>query len=171
MLAALGLVACRGGADRPAAPVTLELDTAPGLSDLAVDDDGALWTVAERDRIAYRIRLAGDRLAGLVAFPIDGVPDGVDLEAIAWIDGALAFGTEGDGDTALVLTGTIADGRIRATVAQTIHASADRRSATTTASRACATPASPGSRSRSSATARGSPSSSASPAASASRSR
>src|SRR5690242_4463938 len=39
----------------------ITVDTANGLSGLATDETGALWTVAERDEKAYRIRLDGTK--------------------------------------------------------------------------------------------------------------
>lgn len=96
------------------------VDTAPGLSGLAAEPDGALWTIAERDARAYRIVLT-DGSPTVQAFPIEGVPPRTDLEGIAWLGGGrFALGTEGHdagqatvllaehrGDT-LAVTGTIA---------------------------------------------------------------
>ncbi|MCA9677813.1 MAG: esterase-like activity of phytase family protein, partial [Myxococcales bacterium] len=74
----------------------LELATDPGLSGLAVADDGALWAVAERTHAAYRITLDGDRVAAVAPHPIAGIPAGVDAEAIeALAGGRLLLGTEG----------------------------------------------------------------------------
>lgn len=83
--------------DRAAALFTrVELDTAGvhGLSGLAVDADGTLWTVAERGAAAFAITLDGAR-ATAVRYPIEGVPDGEDLEAVAMAPGGLWVGTEG----------------------------------------------------------------------------
>ena len=78
------------------------IETAPGLSGLAADARGRLWTVAERDLRAYRYTLG---TAALETFPIEGVPPGTDLEGIEELgDDQLAFGTEGqDDDSATVL--------------------------------------------------------------------
>ncbi len=83
--------------DRAAALFTrVELDTAGvhGLSGLAVDADGTLWSVAERGAAAFAITLDGAR-ATAVRYPIEGVPDGEDLEAVAMAPGGLWVGTEG----------------------------------------------------------------------------
>jgi uncharacterized protein YjiK len=83
-------------AERAAALFTeVQIDTANGLSGLAVDEDGALWTVAERDPKAYRIALDGTKPT-VAAFTIEGIPEGSDLEAMGWIGkGRYVFGTEG----------------------------------------------------------------------------
>ncbi len=98
--------------ERAAALFTeITLDTAPGLSGLAVDDDGALWTVAERDAKAYIITLDGTKAAKLQTFTIDGIPEGHDIEAIGWLGkGRFAFGTEGHTDG--VATVLLADERM-----------------------------------------------------------
>ena len=101
-LAMVAFAACARGPstidrDRAAALFTrVELDTAGvhGLSGLAVDADGTLWTVAERGAAAFAITLDGGR-ATAVRYPIEGVPDGEDLEAVAMAPGGLWVGTEG----------------------------------------------------------------------------
>lgn len=73
----------------------VKLDTAPGLSGLAADDTGGIWTIAERDRKAYRITPTGQE-AALETFAVDNVPIAFDLEGIAWLgENRFAFGTEG----------------------------------------------------------------------------
>jgi hypothetical protein len=97
-------LACSGA--RPTVAPTSEppfaritLDTAPGLSGLAVDEHGALWTVAERAAIGYRITLDSQLQPTILALPIHGAPLGVDLEGVAVLGkGRLAFGTEGQID-------------------------------------------------------------------------
>lgn len=74
--------------------VTVDTGGVHGLSGLAVDADGTLWTVAERGAAAFAITLDGAR-ATAVRFPIEGVPDGEDLEAVAIDGGAMWVGTEG----------------------------------------------------------------------------
>ena len=100
-LVLLGAGACgrSGPPPVPAGFTEIGLATAPGLSGLAVDADGALWTVAERAGRAYRITLAP---AGAPAAPtletltVEGVPAGTDLEGIAVLGpGRFALGTEG----------------------------------------------------------------------------
>jgi hypothetical protein len=84
--------------------VSLDTGGVHGLSGLALDADGALWTVAERGRAAFRITLDGDRLASLERVPIDGIPDETDLESIAILDdGRFVFGTESKVDGAATL--------------------------------------------------------------------
>lgn len=84
------------------------VDTAPGLSGLAADDQGRLWTVAERAATAYRITLDTALRPTLEAFTVTGVPGDTDLEAIEELGGErMAFGTEGRVDgVATVLLGT-----------------------------------------------------------------
>ncbi len=102
-VAVVGLFACAGkksiDADQAAVlfdRVTVDTGGVHGLSGLAVDGDGALWTVAERGGAAFRIVLDGARVAGVTRHPIDGLPPGEDLEAVAILaDGALVVGTEG----------------------------------------------------------------------------
>jgi hypothetical protein len=100
--------------------VRVAIDTAPGLSGLAADDTGGLWTVAERAEAAYRVALSPALVPTVSRVGITGVPGHVDLEAIAWLgDGRFAFGTEGTGvGSATVLLagrtagGLVVDGRI-----------------------------------------------------------
>lgn len=74
----------------------VELSTAPGLSGLATDDTGGLWTVAERDGKAYRITLGAEDKPALETLDIEGLPPKLDLEGIAWLGGGrFALGTEG----------------------------------------------------------------------------
>jgi hypothetical protein len=74
----------------------IEVPTAPGLSGLATDDTGGLWTVAERDAKAYRITLDAEDKPTLETFTVEGIPPKFDLEGIAWLGGdRVAFGTEG----------------------------------------------------------------------------
>jgi hypothetical protein len=94
------LVACGGDkVDRERAAQLfkeIRVGTAPGLSGLAADDTGAVWTVAERDHRAYRITLDAEDKPTLEAFEIEGTPPKLDLEGIAWLGGDnFAFGTEG----------------------------------------------------------------------------
>lgn len=99
---ALALAACgsRGpGIDRERAAATftrVAIDTGGdhGLSGLAVDGAGTLWTVAERGAVALAITLDGDR-ATAARFPVRGVPADEDLEAVAIAADGLWVGTEG----------------------------------------------------------------------------
>ncbi|MDQ3370731.1 MAG: esterase-like activity of phytase family protein [Myxococcota bacterium] len=97
----LAVVACGHPATLPREGPTasfreIEVATVPGLSGLATDERGGLWSVAERDDLAYRIVL-DDRLHPTIeTVPIDDVPPNIDLEGIAVLgDGRFALGTEG----------------------------------------------------------------------------
>jgi hypothetical protein len=92
----------------------VQLDTADGLSGLATDAGGALWTIAERADVAYKITLHGSDRTAIEAFPVEGVPPGLDLEGIAVLEGdRFAFGTEGKvPGIATVLLGERAGDRI-----------------------------------------------------------
>lgn len=95
-LAALALLAvsCGGGqvAPTPAGWLRVELETpVTGLSGLTQDETGALWAIAERDRRLLRVGPGGVA----TALSIDGVPDGVDTEAVVALgEGRFAIGTE-----------------------------------------------------------------------------
>ncbi len=111
--------ACPGNASHaPSTPARalsseFQLETVPGLSGLAVDETGALWTVAERERWAYRIRLRGGR-PSLDPYVIEGVPDGMDVEGVAVLaPGRLALGAEGRFEaSATVLLADVRDRRV-----------------------------------------------------------
>ncbi|HVK86074.1 MAG TPA: esterase-like activity of phytase family protein [Kofleriaceae bacterium] len=109
---------------RAPAFVEVRLATAPGLSGLASDDNGALWTVTERARTAYRITLDAALHPTLEPFRIEGGPDGYDLEAIAVLgDGAFAFGTENQQpDVATIQLATLRDHTLAVTNSITITA-------------------------------------------------
>jgi Esterase-like activity of phytase len=75
------------------------VQTGHGLSGLAADRGGALWTTAERDQKAYRITLDAALAPAVQAYEIRGVPSGTDLEGIAVLGGEpvatrFALGTE-----------------------------------------------------------------------------
>lgn len=100
VLAAALAAACGPSApvarERPAAApfVEVPIDTAHGLSGLAVDERDRLWTVAERAHRAYRISL--DPRPLVEELRVDGVPPDTDLEGIAVLGGdRFALGTEG----------------------------------------------------------------------------
>jgi hypothetical protein len=76
------------------------IDTDNGLSGIAIDDDGAIWTESERDLSVYRIVLDGTKVKSSTRYAISGAPEQADLEAVAWLGpGKLAFGTEGQHDS------------------------------------------------------------------------
>ena len=93
----VALGACGGRRNEPERPFReVFLDTADGLSGLATDPSGALWTVAERATVAYKVTIDGSDHATVEAVRVEGVPPGLDLEGIAALDGGrFAFGTEG----------------------------------------------------------------------------
>lgn len=93
------LAACSHAHDRPPPPLhtalwdAVVLATPPGISDLTLDDKGHLWAIAERERVVVEMQPDG---AGLVRHPLDGVPRGLDTEALAYLgDGRFAIGYEG----------------------------------------------------------------------------
>jgi hypothetical protein len=103
----------------PVGLTKLELVSDNGLSDLALDDHGAAWVVAERSASAYRIVLdpGATKVVSSARFPVDGVPPDTDLEAIAWLaPDRFAIGVEGHAHgAARVYLAELADGRIKFT--------------------------------------------------------
>lgn len=121
----VALVACGkhhepGPIDREAARGVFELveiAAPPGMSGLAVDERGVMWAIAERHRQVIEIELTGDPRVSpprLTVHPLEGVPAGIDTEAIAWIgDGQLAIGAEGAATpTAAILFGELRDANV-----------------------------------------------------------
>jgi hypothetical protein len=103
LVVVLAVVAACGGKksidrDRAAAlfdRVTIDTHGIHGLSGLAIDHDGAVWTVAERGKTAFRLELDGTKLKSTTAVPVDGLPPGNDMESAAFLgDGDLVVGTE-----------------------------------------------------------------------------
>lgn len=110
------LAGCGGGraidATRAAAlfeRVTVETGGVHGLSGLAVDGDGALWTVAERGKTLFRIELDGAAVRAVTRHPVD-IGDGNDLESLAWADGTLWAGLETRGAALLHVVALRRDG-------------------------------------------------------------
>ncbi len=94
------LLAACGSHAEPAAtgPSPLDeqiaLDAPPGVSDLTLDDRGHLWAIPERDRTIVEVELGAT--AKTTPHPLDGVPLGLDTEAMTWLGGNhFAIGTEG----------------------------------------------------------------------------
>lgn len=106
----------------------MPIDTDNGLSGIAIDDAGAIWTESERDLSVYRIVLDGARVASSTRYTITGAPAHTDLEAIAWLGpGKLAFGTEGQSDDrAQILTADVDEPSHTITIARTIDVPKDR---------------------------------------------
>jgi len=98
---ALLVIGCHGSSidtERAAELFTrIPLATAPGLSGLGTDDQGALWTVSERGERAYRITLDASDRPTLETFKVEGRDlKALDLEAMAALGGGrFALGTEG----------------------------------------------------------------------------
>jgi hypothetical protein len=75
--------------------IRLETHGEHGLSGLAVDEAGALWSVAERGASLWKVELDGTA-ARATRFAVRGLPSGEDLEAIAAVaGGGFVVGTEG----------------------------------------------------------------------------
>lgn len=72
----------------------MESHTHTGLSGLAVDGEGELWAVPERQAVLVRLKVEGTRLAVAEALPIEGFPEGRDLESLAIAEGTFYVGTE-----------------------------------------------------------------------------
>jgi hypothetical protein len=122
-LLGLALIACgkkdddKSAVAIPPAPFDeVALDLPPGTSDLSIDDRGHLWAIAERERVVAEIELdTQDATATFTRHPLDGVPEGVDTEALSWLGGGkFAIGTEGQQEaTASVMFGALgSDGHI-----------------------------------------------------------
>jgi hypothetical protein len=77
--------------------VTLDTGGVHGLSGLAVDADGALWTVAERGKAVFRVELDGTRVHAITRHDVL-IEDGRDLESLAWQGGQMWAGLETRGD-------------------------------------------------------------------------
>ena len=95
----LVVAACSKHDRAPEGPLPFEetiTDLPPGTSDLTLDDTGTIWAVAERGHIIAEITGFPAAAPTIKLHPVDGVPDGVDTEAITWLGGAkFAVGTEG----------------------------------------------------------------------------
>jgi hypothetical protein len=86
---------------------TVELENVPaGLSDLTIDDAGALWSIPERDR--HVVRLVDNKPT---TFPLEGVAPGLDTEALAWLgDHRFVVGLEGAHDATAAIAYATSDG-------------------------------------------------------------
>jgi hypothetical protein len=62
-----------------------------GISGMARDEAGVIWLAPERDRVLVALEPSG----ALRTVPLEGVPDGLDVESLAYLgDGTFALGTE-----------------------------------------------------------------------------
>jgi hypothetical protein len=97
----------------PAARVTIDTRGVSGLSGLTVDDAGFLWAVAEHKRALVRMRKDGSEAR---VVPMQGVPDLLDTEGVAWLGGdRLVLATESDDPrrtSDLVLFARVRGGRV-----------------------------------------------------------
>lgn len=101
VVVALGLVSCsRATESAPSAvarsPLARGDDPAlVGLSGLGARSDGALTAVPERRRELLWLEAAAGRLRVTRHLPINGIPEGLDTEALAWWSPTeVVFGTE-----------------------------------------------------------------------------
>lgn len=88
----------------------VELKGVPaGMSDLTIDDQGALWAIPERDRRVTRIV---DKKP--TTLPLEGVAAGMDTEALAWLgNNRFVLGLEGANDaTAAIAFATLANDKL-----------------------------------------------------------
>jgi len=100
LLLPLSLTACEGCSSSSPPPlppgarlVPVAVSDLSGLSGLARDDKGALWAVPETKFLLLQISPSG---AELGRFPLSGVPEGAELESLAWLgEDRFAIGTEG----------------------------------------------------------------------------
>jgi len=119
LAAVLALAACshdRAPIDREAARGVFEevrIDAPPGMSDLTLDDRGVMWAISERDRQVLELTLGKPP----IRHALDGIPDGVDTEGLAWLaPGQFAIGTEGaDAPTASIMFAELRGDRLVAT--------------------------------------------------------
>jgi hypothetical protein len=88
----------------------VEIAAPPGMSDLSIDNRGVMWAIAERERAVLELELGRPP----VVHPLEGVPAGIDTEAIAWLgEGLLAIGTEGNtSPTASIMFAELRDQRV-----------------------------------------------------------
>ena len=92
---ALALLVCAGCKKKeprgPGRIVTLETEVV-GLSGLSADEHGALWAPGEDADAVIRVDA---ETGGVTRYPVVGVGEGMDLEALAWVDGTrVVLGTE-----------------------------------------------------------------------------
>lgn len=113
-------------ADKKAAKALFDevtIDAPPGTSDLTVDDHGTLWAIAERDRKVIEIELGPP--VKVTAHPLEGIRDGLDTEALAWLgDSSFVIGLEGlDTAAAGLAFAQLEDGKVVVTESQMLNAS------------------------------------------------
>jgi Esterase-like activity of phytase len=101
--------------------IAIDVPRVTGLSDLTADGAGRLWSVAERTRAVVRMRADGSAPHVLA---LEGVPDGLDVEGLAWLEGdRFALATEADDPrrtSDLLLFARVRDGGTRMRVERTV---------------------------------------------------
>jgi hypothetical protein len=124
------LAACAKRHDKPADEKAAKalydevvIEAPPGMSDLTVDDHGTLWAISERDRMVLEIHLGPP--PRVVRHALDGVPAGIDTEALAWLgDGSFAIGFEGASTPAAgILFAQVKDEKLVVTSSESVTAS------------------------------------------------
>ena len=88
-----------------------------GISGLAVHPSGRYFAVSERERTLFPITVEpSGRATALAPIPIDGVPEGLDIESVTFLDAnTIAFGTESKDEARTfdaVLYGAFTDERV-----------------------------------------------------------
>lgn len=81
-------------APAPSARALYRSSRPAGFSGLTFDDRGRLWAVPEREAALVRFELEGERLQIAERVPIEGHPEGYDLESLAFFEGRFFVGTE-----------------------------------------------------------------------------
>lgn len=97
VLAACYLVSCKArvpNVPEPTGRAILKDTTYAGFSGLTFDDRGRLWAVPERRAVLVRLAVAGAALTVAEVVPIEGHPDGYDLESVEYFGGQFFIGTE-----------------------------------------------------------------------------
>jgi len=120
VLVVAALVAACGStpARRDVRRVELAELRAAGISGSASDEAGRLWGVAERERCLYQFDREQSDAPVAQRVALEGVPEDVDLESLAWIGPArLALGTERHEprDADVILWAESANGAVRVT--------------------------------------------------------
>ncbi len=79
------------------ADLALPQEALRGVSGLAQRLPGEFWAVGERNHLLVPLRVSGEKTEVAPAVKVVGVPEGFDLEALAFLDADhLVFGTEAD---------------------------------------------------------------------------
>jgi hypothetical protein len=123
LIVALPIGGCAGGQDPWLEPADLDVAIQRsgfahlggiGLSGSALDGVGRLWAIPERQRALIKLERDADDVVQVRAVPLDGVPDELDTESLAWLGSdRFAIGTErrlaGRGIDAVLLVRLVGD--------------------------------------------------------------